>query len=321
MNKGDPMPTVIRRNVATLSQAEREQFREALLQLDKSKFYPDGVSFWDKQDAIHQSTHVHNGPAFLPWHRELCNRFEKLLQEVDPDVALHYWDWTTDPRNSPDGVGGTVNLFTNTFMGSPSGRAGTPLDTFDNGGVFVGSRQDTGNPADAPQAIVREVGAGAPNLLTIFGFRVDADMLTVGNALPQSKQYKAFREAVENMHNSIHGYIGGTIGNAHTAFEDPFVFLLHSNVDRLFAMWQTTLGQMWRLDPEQVYGDDDGAEIQEFMEPWAGLIPAIAIRPWAPPENEQESKNAKDPSVVMPPQYDTMPVIEGANGPHIPLGV
>ena len=90
------MANAVRRNVAKISQAERDRFRDAIVALD-GMAYPDGVSFWDKQDAIHQATHVHGGPAFVPWHRELCNRFEALLQQVDPTVALHYWDWTTDP--------------------------------------------------------------------------------------------------------------------------------------------------------------------------------------------------------------------------------
>jgi hypothetical protein len=73
-----------------------------MLELDR-RMYADGVSFWDKQDQIHQATHVHGGPAFIPWHRELVNRYEALLKEVDPTVALHYWDWRTDPHNGPDG--------------------------------------------------------------------------------------------------------------------------------------------------------------------------------------------------------------------------
>ena len=64
-----------------------------------------GVSYWFKQDEIHQATHVHGGPAFLPWHRELCNRFEQLLRKYDDRLRLHYWDWTTDPLKSPDGKG------------------------------------------------------------------------------------------------------------------------------------------------------------------------------------------------------------------------
>jgi hypothetical protein len=83
--------------------------------------YSDGVSYWDKQDQIHQATHNHGGNSFIPWHRELCNQFEKLLQQVDPDVALHYWDWTQDPRAADNGTGGTANLCEDTTMGTANG--------------------------------------------------------------------------------------------------------------------------------------------------------------------------------------------------------
>lgn len=289
------MANGVRRNVAKISQAERDKLRDAIVGLDGLS-YPDGVSFWDKQDAIHQATHVHGGPAFVPWHREMCNRFEALLQQVDPTVSLHYWDWTTDPRHSPDGAGGFTDLFTPAFMGSASGRAGVPLDTLDNNGVFAGSRDDTGNPADPPQEISRGIAPGAP------GLPADATIIGAGDALPQPEQWQAFRMALEGAHNSAHGYIGGTIGSAHSAFEDPFVFLLHSNVDRLWASWQRVPGQAWRLDPSQVYGNESAdPAILEHMEPWAGVS---GLRPWAPPDNEQLAKDSRDPTVVAPPQYD-----------------
>jgi hypothetical protein len=100
----------IRRNVATISQEERDLLRDAIAELNQDpQRYPGnrddvplagGVTFWFKQDEIHQATHVHGGPAFLPWHRELCNRFEALLRGVDSRLSLHYWDWTTDPHAS-----------------------------------------------------------------------------------------------------------------------------------------------------------------------------------------------------------------------------
>ena len=71
---------VIRRNIAKIPKAERDKFRDAVLHLNASKFFPDGVSFWDKQDKIHEATHVHDGLSFLLWHRELCNRFEEMLR-------------------------------------------------------------------------------------------------------------------------------------------------------------------------------------------------------------------------------------------------
>ena len=113
----------IRRNIATVSPEERQRLRDAIIAL-QHRSYPGsrsdspvgGVTYWFKQDEIHAHTHVHNCPAFLPWHRELINRFEALLRTVDPALSLHYWDWTTDPGW----------MFTSDLMGSPNGLAGEP---------------------------------------------------------------------------------------------------------------------------------------------------------------------------------------------------
>lgn len=300
------MDNRIRKNAAKISHAERDKLANAIVQIDMTKFYNDSVSFWDKQDQIHQATHVHGGASFLPWHRELCNRFEALLREVDPEVSLHYWDWTTDPRASDNGAGGTTNLFSSSFMGSPSGRAGAPFGSLDNNGVFIGSRDHTGFPEDPPQQITRNVNGGSPGAPSVNS---DVDIITVADALPEADQWQAFRLRLEGSpnHNSVHGYIGATIGNPHTAFEDPFVFLLHSNVDRLWAMWQTVPGQEWRLDPDRVYGKE-GTDIRitENLEPWAG---GSGLRPWAAPDNQQEVRNSKALCIVNPPRYDTLPEV------------
>lgn len=277
-----PIGDGIRRNVATISPEERERLRDAILQLDMQELYPGGPSKWDIQDEIHQATHVHGGESFLPWHRELCNRFEAMLREVDPDLSLHYWDWTTDPRNSTGGI----DLMTSDFMGSPTGNVGDPFT--------------------ALGPITRDVNGGAPGAPAVSS---DASIISSADAMPQADQFPSFRSTLEGNHNGVHGYIGGNIGAGHTAFEDPFVFLLHSNVDRLWAMWQAQPGQEWRLDPTQTYGTDSSSGgvngITTPLEPWAGVT--TALRPWAPPENQQVHKTSAHPSVVRPPCYDTMP--------------
>src|SRR2546425_12760314 len=113
----------IRRNIATVSQPERDRFRDAIIALSRRFFngsradFPAGhLSYWFKQDEIHQATHVHGGPAFLTWHRELCNRFEQLIREVDPELSLHYWDWNSDP----------APLLNANFFGSANGSIGEP---------------------------------------------------------------------------------------------------------------------------------------------------------------------------------------------------
>ena len=309
----------LRKNFAKITQAERTALVNAIVALDQTPalVYPDGVSYWDKQDQVHQATHVHRGPSFMPWHRGLVNRFEKLLRKVDPSVAMHYWDWTTDPLASPDGMGGTLNLFTAMTLGSSSGRAGDPFGQLDNNGVAAGSRSPfLTDPAEfvlPPREIDRNVSCGV-----LTGSQSDAGVIASSDGVPQADEWETFRVAVENVHDQQHGCIGGTLGNAHISFQDPFVFFLHSNVDRLFAMWQVVAGKSYRLDPTQVYGADTGDTSShgtaEELQPWNGQPdgcfspPCPPVSPWiiGAPGNEVLVKTSESASVVRPPLYDTL---------------
>jgi tyrosinase-like protein len=307
----------IRRNVASIDAIEKQHLKDAIIALHKSRSFPGkrgdpipgGVSYWFKQDEIHQATHVHGGPAFLTWHRELCNRFEDLLRLVYPTLSLHYWDWTTDP--SP--------LFTSDFMGSARGPAGEMVPAGEpwlKAGFYDPTADpyrgenihDTthNNPADPPRKLERQVKSGVPS-------PPYSDTQIIN-----SPTYQSMRSKLEPVHDFMHSeYIRGTIGDPHKAFRDPFVFLLHSNVDRLFAMWQLR-DPTTRLNPNLVYGSESGSSaigrdvgILTPLEPWAGKdAPGVeegvkAVRPWAPPENEMVLKNSKHISVVTPRPYDT----------------
>jgi hypothetical protein len=175
----------IRRNVALVPQAERDLLLDAFLKLDMTKFYPDGVSSWDKQEDIHKNAHfhgvdVHSGPAFIPWHRVLVNRLEELLRQIHPEISLHYWDWTTDPRAA---AGGRPALFTPNFMGGTGSPAGPPFQDFEST-----EKSDTFEGDGIHDHIWRAVGAasakgdGTPNLAA------DDDILVNG-------QFTAFESA------------------------------------------------------------------------------------------------------------------------------
>jgi Common central domain of tyrosinase len=286
----------IRRNVRSVSVAERTRLKNAILALQSKKFPgaktdspPGGVSYWFKQDEIHQATHVHGGPEFLPWHRELCNRFEQMIRDVDPDLSLHYWDWNEDPHD----------LFTADFMGSSSGDAGAPWAGTVYDPAAVNHRDVTFNPADPPNTLTRGLPAGGPSLGP-----PDTDIIA-------APDYLSMRLLIESKHNDSHSvYIGGTIGNPHVSFRDPFVFLLHSNVDRLFAMWQAQPGHPERLAEGTVYGSEQAAIGNVTLEPWST---DMTTRPWAPPENQSQPKTYDHPSVVAPPCYDTLAVQANVN--------
>lgn len=296
----------IRRNIASVDPAERALLRDAFIELNQRLFSGNrtdpiagGVTWWFKQDEIHQATHVHGTPEFVPWHRELVNRLEEMLRQVDARLSLHYWDWTQDPRAIPNanlggGTTGTLNLFTSGFMGY-GGATSAPIgEPWLSAGYYVpGANPHRDGPggtaADPPRTVVRFV-AGSP--------------ATVGqdNGILNAPDYPTMWDLLRIVHNAMHGFVA--MGSAHVSFRDPFVYLLHSNVDRLFARWQTDPGHPNRLDPNAVYGTDgSSAGLNSNIRPWSG-VPATT-RPWAPPENQQVAKTYKHPTVVAPPRYDT----------------
>ena len=312
----------IRRNIKSVEPTEREAFLDALIELNH-RFFPGdridtpargGVSWWFKQDEIHQSTHVHEGPEFLPWHREITNRMEELLRQINPQLSLHYWDWTEDPRSLPNanlggGAVGSLNLFTPTFMGNDNGSIGEPWLT---AGYYVPGAVNhrstsafdpvNNNPADPPRDVVRIVG----------GIGTSPESAINDIAILSQNDYAAMRSeftGLEAAHNRAHGFVN--MGGQHTSFRDPFVFLLHSNVDRLFARWQTDPAHPERLLSGTVYGSETGsAGINSDVEPWSTghsfpFGEEHFTRPWYAPESQGDSHDYRDISVVAPPCYDT----------------
>jgi hypothetical protein len=134
----------------------------------------------------------------------------------------------------------------------------------------------------------------------------DAAVLAAGD-------YAQMRLVLERIHNDMHGFVN--MGGAHISFRDPFVFLLHSNVDRLFARWQTDPDHPERLEPDQVYGTESDRDVlvngiiqnvNHQVEPWStGRGTFTNIRPWFAPENQGEPHTYKLSALVSPPAYDT----------------
>ncbi|KAH0558735.1 hypothetical protein GP486_004621 [Trichoglossum hirsutum] len=344
----------IRRNIADVEPAERDLLRDAIIKLNhlyypgsRTETPPGGVSWWFKQDEIHQSTHVHGGPEFLPWHREVTNRFEELLRKINPQLSLHYWDFKQDPRgiqngNTGGGTRGTVKLFDPNFMGSDHGDIGEPWlsagfydpeagtsDHPDRDSTALG-----GGPADPPKEVTRPSNypPGPIPQPTFLSATEEARILALpdfGPGLPQNdsrdSSFRAikrnfFRTAWEDVHNQAHPYFADI--SPHDAFRDPFVYLLHSNVDRIYAMWQSDPAHPERLDPQLVYGTESNLEVDVFaaglpskqnlnnpVEPWStGKGQYHNVRPWEPThENQGDPHDYHDLSVVAPPCYDTLP--------------
>ena len=96
-----------------------------------------------------------------------------------------------------------------------------------------------------------------------------------------------FGAKLKDAHDNVaHSYIGGTLSDPHYSFHDPFVFLLHSNLDRLWAKWQTEPGHLERMTPSTAYDGLTSADLTrlftEHVEPWAGgtEFGTLGIRPY-----------------------------------------
>jgi hypothetical protein len=242
-------------------------------------------------------------PSSPPWHRELVNRLEQMLRAINPQLSLHYWDWTQDPRAIPDanlggGFRGTLNLFTPAFMGYGGLLLSEIGEPWLSAGYYVpgaNPHRDSqgGTAADPPQRVERNID-GSPALAT-----EDA-------AIVSATDYRDMRDRLESVHNRMHNFVN--MGGQHISFRDPFVFLLHSNVDRLFAFWQTDPAHPERLDPNAVYGSESnlnvqvGAVIQNVnnnIEPWSTghsvdqFGSPHVTRPWSAPENQGRRRRTR----------------------------
>jgi hypothetical protein len=362
----------VRRNIATVGAAERSRLADAIRQLQNRFPEGDPITWWFMQDFIHANSAVHGGAQFLPWHRTLINHFEKLLQELDPDLALHYWDWTTDPRCSPDGIGGSVDLMTSEFMGMPRDEMGAPFDSFYTDAKARNRDSDESrwpNPLSRteraslpPPPITRLMPSDGktPREVTVADLdpnypngpkpgpeedaTVHSDTHVVRESFfhPRDNQFERFWRDVERSHGWAHQYVGGTLVNLHLSFRDPFAFLLHSNVDRLWASWQLSGNGVrhdevsWRLESGDTYGNlpyggplaylpseigetqdhydnrliSASAEAQRELtaefKPWNGesIVGKEKVLPWARP-GEDEQITALDTALVRPALYDT----------------
>jgi tyrosinase len=235
----------VRKNADRLTPTERDRFVAAFAQLN-DKGLGRFKDFRDMHTAA-SDLQAHRAPGFLPWHRAYLLDLERELQAIDQSVTLPYWRFD---QAAP-------NLFTGDFIGV-SAANGTvqfsntnPLQFWTTDSVMGVNRRplNNWNPATQPAPVVIN----------------EAQTLALGT------QYPAFRTMEGNPHGQTHVSFGGSISSISTAAKDPLFFLLHCNVDRLWAKWQRLNG---RFNPAQAASYDStppsriGHNLPDTMWPW-----------------------------------------------------
>lgn len=248
-----PVTVRVRKNAQTLSPAERDRFVAAFGTLNGG----GAGRFRDFRD-MHVSAataEAHGNVGFLPWHRAYLLDLERELQAIDPSVALPYWRFD---QAAP-------NVFTRVFMGVSSSAgtvefaAGHPFNTWRTDGALGISRSPRFATGSAPG-----------------GLRTETQTLALGGAAPNAA-YGGFVGMEGDPHGLAHTSFSGFIRSIGTAARDPLFFMLHANVDRLWAKWQ------WvnkRTSPAEARAfapavpNRIGHRIPDTMWPWNGITGA-----------------------------------------------
>ena len=240
----------IRKSANTLSGPERDRFLAALGALNAKGL----GAYRDFRDMHTDDTtrEMHGSPGFLPWHRAYVLDLERALQATDPTVAVPYWQFDV----------GAPNVFTEDFMGSPNGdgavsfRPGHPLEQWTTGselGITRNPDFDISGSADViDEKATMRLGT---TFIRFWGGPRGMEINPHGNA------HVSFTEA-----SPIH-FIG-------TAVRDPLFFMLHANVDRLWAKWQWVNHHTSPTDADAfapTAPNNIGHHLGDTMWPWNGI--------------------------------------------------
>ena len=195
---------------------------------------------------------AHNGPIFLPWHRFYLAVFEQQLRGipgVGADFELPYWDWSADAdaATTASGQQSAIDLW-NAPIWDLLGRNDQSGDV--QSGPFAGwpviiESTPSGQPTLGPGRPLRRNIAGG-SLPTTAAVRAATSVGTY-DASPwaRSNMVGSHRDAVEDLHDLVHGFVGGDMMTAASP-NDPVFFLHHCNVDRQWAAWQQRFGATTR---------------------------------------------------------------------------
>jgi tyrosinase len=209
----------IRQNIDAMSDADIAKFQRAIthaLTINDNRGYIHfaGMHGWPFEFCKHGNL------LFLPWHRAYLYMFELSLRDLSGDVALPWWDWTSEesrqfgiPHAYADAHGGLAN-------------APVPLDrvtlarfkseepwVLDFSGSVPRTLRNPDPPANLPTAAAVEAVLTAPT-------------------------FADFSTRLEDIHDSIHVWFKTTMASVPLAAFDPIFWAHHAMIDRIWYRWQ-----------------------------------------------------------------------------------
>eukprot|EP01123_Difflugia_compressa_P012549 TRINITY_DN5404_c0_g1_i1.p1 TRINITY_DN5404_c0_g1~~TRINITY_DN5404_c0_g1_i1.p1 ORF type:complete len:527 (-),score=83.12 TRINITY_DN5404_c0_g1_i1:119-1699(-) len=206
----------IRRAWSELTLQEQHRYIKAI-----TLAYESG--HFDRMSEVHWANvnfrYAHFTSGFFPWHRWFIWKMENYLRSLGPEfecLALTYWDWEYH-NGDPFTAGHVLNP---KYFGSVTNIPGCVTD-----GFFV-----SWTPGE--DCVRRTWNRN----YTIVGQKALADLIV--NFPNYGIDAHGFRSKFEAApHSNVHNWLGGKMGTSFSTY-DPIFYHHHSNVDRLYSMWQ-----------------------------------------------------------------------------------
>lgn len=331
-----------RKNAKFLTPLEKENFVRACVLLKADIVNPGApvnmqYSAWDEFAAVHwmiqeaftpESITVnfgHGGAgaySFLSWHRYFLYHMEQQLQSKVPGVMVPYWDWT-DPSS----------IMSDTFMG-PNGTAGGVVQR----GYFAVNRPSASGTNNIPVPSWWPASLNGWRLGNMFPSNARGGLqrnlpVSTSTLLPNPvdiqealaiNNFPDFQAALEagagitsnhRLHNAMHSWIGGHMNILQASPFDPFFYLIHCNIDRLWAMWQTDGHQ----NEYPSSGGRTNHHRTDLMYPWIGgavgygtnaaIASAVPLPSWVTSPGAKTNNSTLDFRNELGYTYDTIPII------------
>jgi tyrosinase len=145
---------------------------------------------------------------FLPWHRAYLLFFDNAARDQNAGAILPWWDWTSTQSHQ-------TGLPSAYQAGGASLQSG-PVPAINS----QPARRTTRNPS-SPGSLPTAQDVDALLLLTDF---------------------RDFSNQLQDVHDQIHGWVGGDMGSIGTSAFDPVFWAHHAMIDRIWYLWQLKHG-------------------------------------------------------------------------------
>ncbi|XP_067675152.1 uncharacterized protein [Haliotis asinina] len=207
----------VRKEIRDMTRIEMVHFQNAVRILRED----NTTSVWETFRDLYMthSMHASGGAYFLPWHRYFLRDIERKLQEVDCDISIPYFDFTTD-----------IGKMANAIVWQPS--------------YFGGDGEGLDNcVSDLPFG---DRGTWKPCVMRSFNTSVNLpSQLELSLALA-SEDYMEMSLCLETYAAYLHTFIGGDMATTSSVY-DPVFLAIHAYIDHLYWTWQQKDQNMFKF--------------------------------------------------------------------------